>query len=60
MKSRDEFKAWLERYQQTVVAQAPSVPQSQSGPSCNSDINVMSLVYPDGRVTRVELSPSAS
>ncbi|MEM8806787.1 MAG: hypothetical protein AAGF01_12225 [Cyanobacteria bacterium P01_G01_bin.38] len=59
MKSRDEFKAWLARYQQTVASQSPSVPSSQAGPSRDNDINVMSLVYPDGRVTRVELSPSA-
>ncbi|MEM9162624.1 MAG: hypothetical protein AAGC54_06085 [Cyanobacteria bacterium P01_F01_bin.4] len=59
MKSRDEFKAWLERYQQTLASQSSSVPQAQAGSSQDSDINVMSLVYPDGRVTRVELSPSA-
>ncbi|MEM9905259.1 MAG: hypothetical protein AAF921_09585 [Cyanobacteria bacterium P01_D01_bin.44] len=59
MKSRDEFKVWLERYQQTVASQSPSVPSSQAGSSQDSDTNVMSLVYPDGRVTRVALSPGA-
>ena len=60
MQLSHQSKSWLDWSPKPADSQHPSAHQSQSVPTQSSDLNVMSLVFPDGRVMQVELSQRAS